>query len=79
MVFQIPYIKIIVLHRRYAPDNEWFIRVMNEVFELGGNMVEEGVAFSIMRLIGEGERSFFCLWIYDQVCKILSFKDSNTS
>ena len=29
---------------------------MNEVFELGGNMVEEGVAFSIMRLIGEGEK-----------------------
>ena len=39
---------------RFAPDNEWFIMTMNEVFELGGHLVQEDVAHNIMRLIGEG-------------------------
>ena len=39
---------------RYAPDNSWFIRTMNGVFELGGELVRPDVAHNLMRLIAEG-------------------------
>ena len=38
----------------YAPDNSWYILTMNELFELGGSLVREGVAHNLMRLIAEG-------------------------
>ena len=46
--------KVLPFYFRYAPDNEWFIQTMNEVFELGGNLVRPEVAHNLMRLIGEG-------------------------
>eukprot|EP00111_Clytia_hemisphaerica_P002601 TCONS_00007391-protein len=46
--------QITTLADKFAPDNEWFIMTMNEVFELGGHLVQEDVAHNIMRLIGEG-------------------------
>ena len=42
------------LEHRYAPDNSWFIRTMNTVFELGGELVRTDVAHNLMRLIAEG-------------------------
>ena len=38
----------------YAPDNSWYILTINEVFELGGSLVREGVAHNLMRLLAEG-------------------------
>ena len=38
----------------YAPDNQWFIRTMNIVFEVGGDLVRKEVAHNLMRLIAEG-------------------------
>ena len=45
---------ILIFDCRFAPDNEWFIETMNEVFELGGNLVRPQVAHNLMQLIGEG-------------------------
>ncbi|KAK3754940.1 hypothetical protein QZH41_019358 [Actinostola sp. cb2023] len=39
---------------KYAPDNSWYILTMNEVLELGGDLVREDVAHNLMRLIAEG-------------------------
>lgn len=39
---------------KYAPDNQWFIRTMNVVFEVGGDLVRKEVAHNLMRLIAEG-------------------------
>ena len=39
---------------RYAPDNQWFIRTMNVVFEIGGDLVRKEVAHNLMRIIAEG-------------------------
>ena len=41
----------------YAPDNQWFIRTMNVVFEVGGDLVRKEVAHNLMRLIAEGVTS----------------------
>ena len=38
----------------YAPDNQWFLIIMNELFELAGALVQEGVAHNLMRLLAEG-------------------------
>ncbi|XP_065884904.1 uncharacterized protein [Dysidea avara] len=46
--------KITQLAERYAPDNQWFIRTMNIVFEVGGDLVRKEVAHNLMRLIAEG-------------------------
>lgn len=46
--------RITQLAERYAPDNSWFIRTMNSVFELGGELVRSDVAHNLMRLIAEG-------------------------
>ena len=42
------------LAERFAPDNNWYIRTMNAVFELGGELVRPDVAHNLMRLIAEG-------------------------
>lgn len=46
--------RITELAERYAPDNSWYILTINEVFELGGSLVREGVAHNLMRLLAEG-------------------------
>lgn len=43
---------------KYAPDNSWYILTINEVFELGGSLVREGVAHNLMRLLAEGALYF---------------------
>lgn len=46
--------RITQLAERYAPDNVWFLNTMNNVFELGGDLVQEETAHNLMRLIAEG-------------------------
>jgi len=46
--------RITNLAEKFAPDNEWYIDTMNEVFELGGDLVPNDVAYNMMMLIGEG-------------------------
>ncbi len=41
------------LAERYAPSPAWFIQVVSEVCELGGEHVEPGLAHSLTRLIAE--------------------------
>ncbi|KAL3689733.1 hypothetical protein R1sor_016042 [Riccia sorocarpa] len=46
--------RIIELAERFAPNNQWFIQTMNQVFELAGDLVPPKVAHDLMRLIAEG-------------------------
>jgi AP-4 complex subunit epsilon-1 len=46
--------RIAELAERYAPDNSWFIEVMNNVFRLGGDAVDPVLGSNIMRIIAEG-------------------------
>lgn len=46
--------RITTLAEKFSPDNEWYINTMNEVFELGGDLVQVEVAYNMMRMIGEG-------------------------
>ncbi|XP_001641922.2 AP-4 complex subunit epsilon-1 isoform X2 [Nematostella vectensis] len=46
--------RVTELAERYAPDNSWYILTMNEVLELGGDLVRPDVAYNLMRLIAEG-------------------------
>eukprot|EP01102_Stenamoeba_stenopodia_P016901 TRINITY_DN5972_c0_g1_i1.p1 TRINITY_DN5972_c0_g1~~TRINITY_DN5972_c0_g1_i1.p1 ORF type:complete len:1192 (-),score=301.43 TRINITY_DN5972_c0_g1_i1:58-3633(-) len=39
---------------RYAPNNQWFVKIMNKVFFLGGEYVRPEVAHNLMQLIAEG-------------------------
>eukprot|EP01104_Vermistella_antarctica_P013058 TRINITY_DN388_c0_g1_i1.p1 TRINITY_DN388_c0_g1~~TRINITY_DN388_c0_g1_i1.p1 ORF type:complete len:1292 (+),score=354.65 TRINITY_DN388_c0_g1_i1:172-4047(+) len=39
---------------RYSPNNEWFIKTMNEVFVVAGDLVQSEVAHNLMVLIAEG-------------------------
>ena len=48
------YIIYIYYFHRYAPDYEWYISTMNEVFELGGNLVPKDIVYNVMMFIGEG-------------------------
>ena len=47
--------KITQLAERFSPSNLWFLKTMNEVFEVGGGLVRKDVAHNLMRLIAEGE------------------------
>lgn len=42
------------LAEQYAPSNQWFIQIMNKVFEHAGDLVNVRVAHNLMRLIAEG-------------------------
>ncbi|KAK9837092.1 hypothetical protein WJX81_002406 [Elliptochloris bilobata] len=42
------------LAERFAPDTQWFIDTMNQVFELGGDVVAPALAHGLMRLVAEG-------------------------
>lgn len=46
--------RICTLAERYAPSNEWYLDTMNEVFELGGDLLQPEVAHNLMRFIAEG-------------------------
>lgn len=46
--------RISELAESYAPDTTWFIHTMNQVFELGGDVVQPQLAHNLMRLIAEG-------------------------
>eukprot|EP00898_Chlorokybus_atmophyticus_P003775 jgi/Chlat1/4399/Chrsp29S04536 len=46
--------KVNELAERFAPSNQWFIKTMNTLFELGGDLVKPEVAHNLMRLIAEG-------------------------
>ena len=47
--------RITQLAERFAPDSYWFIDTMNQIFEIGGNLVKSDSAFNLMRLIAEGQ------------------------
>eukprot|EP00850_Spirogloea_muscicola_P017883 SM000158S02015 [mRNA] locus=s158:129318:134894:+ [translate_table: standard] len=46
--------RIMELAERFAPNNLWYIQIMNSVFELAGDLVRPKVAHDLMRLIAEG-------------------------
>mmetsp|Transcript_87521 Transcript_87521/g.137026 ORF Transcript_87521/g.137026 Transcript_87521/m.137026 type:complete len:970 (+) Transcript_87521:186-3095(+) len=46
--------KITQLAERFAPNNEWYVSTMNNVFELGGDLVPADTAYNLMRLVAEG-------------------------
>ena len=48
-----PHAQVSELAERYAPSPAWFIRVVSEVFELGGEHTEPALAHSLLRLIAE--------------------------
>lgn len=52
----------------YAPDNSWYILTINEVFELGGSLVREGVAHNLMRLLAEGALCLFLISVVYVKC-----------
>ncbi|KAK9809765.1 hypothetical protein WJX73_004225 [Symbiochloris irregularis] len=42
------------LAERFAPDMQWFLDTLNQMFELGGAVVPDSMAHGVMRLIAEG-------------------------
>ncbi|XP_038623089.1 AP-4 complex subunit epsilon-1 isoform X2 [Tachyglossus aculeatus] len=46
--------KIAELAEKYAPDNAWFIRTMNAVFSVGGDVVQPDIPNDFLRLLAEG-------------------------
>lgn len=48
-------VKITQIAERFSPNNLWFLKTMNEVFEVGGALVRKDVAHNLMRLIAEGK------------------------
>lgn len=46
--------RIAELAERYAPSNAWFIKTMDTLFELEGDLMKPMQAHSLMRLIAEG-------------------------
>lgn len=46
--------RITQLAERFAPSNQWFLRTMTTVFELGGDLVQAEVAENLITLLAEG-------------------------
>ncbi|KAJ3708610.1 hypothetical protein LUZ61_012315 [Rhynchospora tenuis] len=46
--------RCVELAEQFAPSNQWFIQIMNKVFEHAGDLVNPRVAHNLMRLIAEG-------------------------
>ncbi|KAL5550092.1 hypothetical protein UlMin_000268 [Ulmus minor] len=46
--------RCVELAEQFAPGNQWFIQIMNKVFEHAGDLVNIKVAHNLMRLIAEG-------------------------
>ncbi|WIA23805.1 hypothetical protein OEZ85_013480 [Tetradesmus obliquus] len=45
--------QVVSLAEKYAPDTAWFVRVMAEVFEVGGDVLQPQLAHNLCRLIAE--------------------------
>ncbi len=39
----------------FAPDNSWFIQTMNDVFCIGGDLLQQDVPNNFLRLLAEGK------------------------
>uniref|UniRef100_A0A672LYL1 AP-4 complex subunit epsilon n=1 Tax=Sinocyclocheilus grahami TaxID=75366 RepID=A0A672LYL1_SINGR len=39
----------------FAPDNSWFIQTMNDVFSIGGDLLQQDVPNNFLRLLAEGK------------------------
>ncbi|CAK9325395.1 unnamed protein product [Citrullus colocynthis] len=48
--------RCVKLAEEFAPNNHWFIQIINKVFEHAGDLVNIKVAHDLMRLIAEGFR-----------------------
>ncbi|XP_028678561.2 AP-4 complex subunit epsilon-1 [Erpetoichthys calabaricus] len=46
--------KVAELAEKYAPDNEWFVKTMNTVFSLGGDVMQPDIPNNFLRLLAEG-------------------------
>ena len=46
--------RITQLAERFAPDNEWFINTLNQVFIQAGDLVKPEVAHNLLRILAEG-------------------------
>ncbi|KAK2866882.1 hypothetical protein Q8A67_024999 [Cirrhinus molitorella] len=49
--------KVAELAEKFAPDNSWFIQTMNEVFSVGGDLLQQDVPNNFLRLLAEGSES----------------------
>lgn len=47
--------RICSVAERYAPNNEWYMKVTTELFEISGDLVKIDVAQNLMSLIAEGD------------------------
>ncbi|MEW5297695.1 MAG: hypothetical protein WDW36_000882 [Sanguina aurantia] len=52
--------KVSDLAERYAPTPTWFITVVSEVFELGGEHVEAALGHNLCRLVAEQDAELHC-------------------
>ncbi|XP_057185664.1 AP-4 complex subunit epsilon-1 isoform X1 [Triplophysa rosa] len=46
--------KVAELAEKFAPDNSWFIQTMNDVFSIGGDLLQQDVVNNFLRLLAEG-------------------------
>ena len=46
-------VKINELGEKFAPDKSWYIRTMNKVFELGGDLITQDLTNKFIASIGE--------------------------
>ncbi|XP_043083718.1 AP-4 complex subunit epsilon-1 [Puntigrus tetrazona] len=49
--------KVAELAEKFAPDNSWFIQTMNDVFSVGGDLLQQDVPNNFLRLLAEGTES----------------------
>lgn len=49
--------KVAELAEKFAPDNSWFIQTMNDVFSIGGDLLQQDVSNNFLRLLAEGSES----------------------
>ncbi|XP_016113142.1 AP-4 complex subunit epsilon-1 [Sinocyclocheilus grahami] len=49
--------KVAELAEKFAPDNSWFIQTMNDVFSIGGDLLQQDVPNNFLRLLAEGSES----------------------
>lgn len=46
--------KVAELAEKFAPENSWFIQTMNDVFSIGGDLLQQDVLNNFLRLLAEG-------------------------
>ncbi|XP_051975384.1 AP-4 complex subunit epsilon-1 [Xyrauchen texanus] len=49
--------KVAELAEKFAPDNSWFIQTMNDVFSIGGDLLQQDVPNNFLRIMAEGSES----------------------